>query len=44
MNLIRVVSWSMIESEVDWIDPGTLGPSDIHDSCNMGLKREPKAR
>ena len=34
----------MIESEVDWIEPGTLGPLDTVDSCNMALIIEPKAR
>ena len=32
----------MIESYVEWIDPGTLGPLEVDDSCNMRLKRRPK--
>ena len=44
MVLIRVVSWFLIESDVDWIDVGSLGPSDTGDSCNMGLRMEPKPR
>ena len=42
--LIRVVSSFLIESDLDWIDVGTLGPLELSDSCNMGLKLEPKPR
>ena len=42
--LIRVVYSVSIESHMDWIDLGTLGPLEQADSCNMGLKEEPKAR
>ena len=44
MILIRVVCWVLIESQVDRIDVGTLGPLDIDDSCNMGLETKPNAR
>ena len=42
--LIRVVSWLLIESHVDWIDVGNLGPLIKADSCNMALELEPKSR
>ena len=44
MILIRVVVPFLAESQVDWIDVGTLGPLEPVDSCNMVLKLEPKAR
>ena len=44
MILIRVVCWFLIESDMDWIDVGTLGPLESLDSCNMALESEPKAR
>ena len=34
----------MIESYMDWIELGTLGPLDTVDSCNTGLEEEPKSR
>ena len=42
--LIRVVVAPAIESQVDWIDPGSLGPLDTVDSCNMALDWQPKGR
>ena len=42
--LIRVVLSVSIESYMDWIDLGTLGPLEQGDSCNMGLRMEPKGR
>ena len=42
--LIRVGVQVLIESEVEWIELGNLGPLEPTDSCNMGLKREPKPR
>ena len=44
MILIRVVVPLLVESEVDWIELGTLGPLELVDSCNMRLKQEPKVR
>ena len=44
MILIRVVCWVSVKSYMDWIDVGTLGPSDTVSSCNMALELEPKAR
>ena len=44
MILIRVVVPDTIESQVDWIDLGTLGPLDTDGSCNMALGIEPKGR
>ena len=40
--LIRVVLSVLIESHMEWIELGTLGPLELADSCNMVLKMEPK--
>ena len=42
--LIRVVVPSLIESYMDWIDLGTLGPLGLVGSCNVALGRQPKGR
>ena len=44
MILIRVVPGFLIECYMDWIDPGTLGPLEQGDSCNMRLELEPNVR
>ena len=44
MILIRVVVPFLIESQVEWIELGKLGPLELLDSCNMGLRNKPKGR